>query len=385
MSRRGKAARCLEEDRLARVARAPLPRYDPGPDASASPRSAPELVAQPPGSVLGLEALATGGEAFVATHAARSIAKLSVAEIRSRYVAGDEPVTAQLLSRLQRDRRAGVRALHGPLRRRFERQRAEEQRLDSMLNFERVLWKSGVERIAGVDEAGVGPLAGPVVAAAVVFRPGVSLEGIDDSKKLDATQREAADAAIREAAAGLAIGRAEPEEIDEINVFQASLLAMRRAVEALPISPEHVLVDAREVPGIDCPQNRFEKGDGLNFSIAAASILAKVHRDRLMVELDARFPQYGFARHAGYATPEHQEAIRRHGPCPVHRRSYDFIAELVGELSDGYYELRERIGAARGERELRACEAELAGRRDELAEREGKKLRALLTRRWKMS
>ena len=276
----------------------------------------------------------------------RPLSKLSVAEIRARYASGARPVTAQLLARLRRDRRAGVRALHDTLRKRHDRDRAERLRLERMLDFERVLWRSGLERVAGVDEAGVGPLAGPVVAAAVVVPPGTELVGLDDSKRLDAAARAAAWEAIHETATSVGVGIAEVEEIDRLNVLQASLLAMRRAVQALDEAPQHVLVDAREIPDLPCPQNRFDKGDGLDFSIAAASIVAKVHRDRLMAELDSRWPEYGFARHAGYATPEHQAAIRRHGPCPIHR-AYGFLEELQGGYSSAFYELKEGLDSAR--------------------------------------
>jgi ribonuclease HII len=191
-----------------------------------------------------------------------------------------------------------------------------------MLNFERVLWRAGVQHIAGVDEVGMGPLAGPVIAAAVVFPPHTELHGIDDSKRLDVEQRVDAARRIREAASGIGIGRAEVAEIDSINIYHAGLLAMRRAVEALPMRPQHVLVDARSIPGVDVPQNCFDKGDGLDFSIAAASIVAKVHRDGLMDELAREHPDYGFDRHKGYCTPEHQDAIRRLGPCAIHRQSF---------------------------------------------------------------
>jgi ribonuclease HII len=308
---------------------------------------------------------------------------MSVGQLRALFAPGREPLTPRALSQLQRDPRAGVRALHATLSRRFERERVERQRLDAMLHFERVLWRQGVERVAGVDEAGCGPLAGPVVAAAVVFPPGTALPGIDDSKRLDPAQREAASAAIRAAASGVGVGLAAVAEVDRLNVYQAGLLAMRRAVEALPQPPQHVLVDAREIPGIDVPQNRFEKGDGLDFSIAAASIVAKTHRDALMRELDALHPGYGFARHAGYATAEHQEAIRRLGPCPAHRQSYAFLDELQGGWSDRFYALRSRLDGALTGDELRAIEADIDARREDLAEPERRKLRLLVTRRWR--
>jgi ribonuclease HII len=312
----------------------------------------------------------------------RRLAELSVDDIRRRFLDSGAAVTPQALARLRRDPRLGVRRLYAQLKARYERQRDEDRRLDAMLHFERVLWKSGVARVAGVDEVGVGPLAGPVVAAAVVFPPGVEVSGVDDSKKLDPERRCELDVEIRRRAAAVAIGAAEVGEIDRLNVYHAGLLAMRRAVEALPEPPQHVLVDAREIPGVALPQNRFDKGDGINYSIAAASIVAKVHRDRLMVDLDRRYPGYGFARHKGYSTAEHQEAIRRLGPCDVHRLSYPFLRELCGEFSELFYELRQRLLSAAAHAELSRLEAEVAASCAELAEAEQRKLRLMLGRRW---
>jgi ribonuclease HII len=308
--------------------------------------------------------------------------KMSLAELRAWVAKRGGSVSAQALKKIGRDPRRGVRALYQSLRRRHEGERQRRLHLDALLNFERVLWRTGVRWIAGVDEVGVGPLAGPVVAAAVVFPPGVEIDGVDDSKKLDRETRERLAVEIRGQAEGVAIGCAAVEEIDRINIYQAALLAMRRAVEALPMVPQHVLVDARQVPGLPMPQNPFNKGDGINFSIAAASIVAKVHRDRLMVELDEAYPAYGFARHKGYATAEHQEAIRRHGPCPVHRQSYAFLHELCGEASPAYYELQQRIAGALDAEELHALGRDIGARRDELPELERKKLEAALDRRW---
>jgi ribonuclease HII len=312
-----------------------------------------------------------------------SLSKLSVDEIRERYARAAEPVSAQTLSKLKRDPRHGVQLIYATLKKRYERDSAERTRLDAMLNFERVLWRAGVERIAGVDEVGMGPLAGPVIAAAVVFPPHTELNGIDDSKKLDLEQRTDAERRIRAAATCIAIGRAEVAEIDTVNIYHAGLLAMRRAVEALPMRPQHVLVDARSIPGIDVPQNCFDKGDGLDFSIAAASIVAKVHRDRLMDELAREHPEYGFERHKGYCTPEHQDAIRRLGPCAIHRTSFTFIRELRGEYSTLFYDLKQRLDKAAAAADLQAIETELAACLDALSDNEQRKLRLVLSRRWR--
>jgi ribonuclease HII len=313
----------------------------------------------------------------------RPLEALSLDEIRARCLHGDQPISPSLLRDLQRDHRRGAQRLYELLRRRAERARAERLRLDAMRNFERVLWQSGVRFVAGVDEAGMGPLAGPVVAAAVVFPPDAVVEGVDDSKRLGAEQREALAGEIRRAAAGIGVGVVEVAEIDASDIYRAGLQAMRRAVEALPMKPEHLLVDARRIPDLDIPQNPFEKGDGIDFSIAAASIIAKTHRDALMNELDALHPGYGFAKHKGYATAEHQAAIRRLGLSPVHRRSFAFLRELRGEYCALFYALAEKLRAAGDAAALTASEAELESAREALAESEHRKLRLLVARRWK--
>jgi ribonuclease HII len=309
--------------------------------------------------------------------------ELSIEEIRAQFIDGDLPLTAHSLNKLARDPRQGVRKMYELLKKRYEKERSERLRIQNMLNFERLLWKSGIRSIAGVDEVGMGPLAGPVVAAAVVFPAGTELAGIDDSKRLDAEQRLKTEAAIRQAATAISIGTAEVSEIDNLNIYHAGLLAMRRAVEGLPSKPEHVLVDARTIPDLGIPQNAFNKGDGINFSIAAASIIAKTHRDRFMEELERQYPGYGFAQHKGYSTPEHQQAIRELGPCPVHRLSFAFIRELCGEFSGLFYSLKQQLQEVESSAALRSFETSLSECWPELAEREQRKLRLMLSRRWK--
>lgn len=192
----------------------------------------------------------------------------------------------------------------------------------SLLRYERALWARGVTRVAGVDEVGVGPLAGPLVAAAVILPQEIGLRGVDDSKKLSAAVRERLSAEIRARAVAIGLGIATVEEVDRLNTFWAALLAMRRAVLALPLSAEHLLVDGRRIPDLDLPQERLIKGDSRSYSIAAASIVAKVERDAMMHAHDRAYPEYGFAHHMGYGTPEHLAALSRHGPCPIHRRSF---------------------------------------------------------------
>jgi ribonuclease HII len=188
------------------------------------------------------------------------------------------------------------------------------------------------QRLAGVDEVGRGPLAGPVVAAAVILDPQRPLEGLKDSKQLSERRREELDQQIRERALAWALGRAEVHEIDSINILQASLLAMQRAVAGLTVSPELVLVDGNRCPRLDYPSQAVIKGDALVPVISAASIIAKVARDREMVELDRRYPGYGLARHKGYPSKAHLSALQDLGVTPVHRRSYAPVRRL---LEDG--------------------------------------------------
>jgi len=188
--------------------------------------------------------------------------------------------------------------------------------------------------VAGVDEAGRGPLAGPVVAAAVMLDPDAPIDGLRDSKQLSARARERLAQHIRERAFGWSLGRADAEDIDRINILQATLLAMARAVAGLPTSPHHVLIDGLHCPRLSCSVEAVVGGDRRFPSISAASILAKVTRDAEMVELDRRYPQYGFKRHKGYPTREHRDALRQHGPCPYHRRSFAPVRAVI-EASSG--------------------------------------------------
>lgn len=191
-----------------------------------------------------------------------------------------------------------------------------------MLLYEREFWNKGFKYIAGLDEAGRGPLAGPVVAAAVIFSKEIFIPMIDDSKKLTAETREFLFGIILKEVLDYGIGISGVEEIDRINIYQASLLAMERALSNLSVRPQHLLVDGRAFTDVAIPYTTIVKGDGLCYSIAAASILAKVTRDRIMCEYDEKFPQYGFSHHKGYATQAHLDAIEEYGLCSIHRRSF---------------------------------------------------------------
>ena len=197
------------------------------------------------------------------------------------------------------------------------------------LKYERVLWEKGILRVAGVDEVGRGPLAGPVVAAAVIFEPETFIEGITDSKKLSEKRREVLYQLIHEQALAIGIGVVDHRQIDQINIRQATFKAMRMAIGRLKPRPDYLLIDGEALPEKLIAQEGIVKGDFLSFSIGAASIVAKVTRDRIMVEMDEEYPQYGFAGHKGYGTAAHREAILQHGPCEIHRRS--FLRKILGE------------------------------------------------------
>jgi ribonuclease HII len=208
----------------------------------------------------------------------------------------------------------------------------EIERLEAMLVFEREAWASGRTRVAGVDEAGRGPLAGPVVAAAVILPKDRLIAGLDDSKKLSPAKRERLFAALfDDADTHIGVGVASVEEIEALNILGATRRAMRAAVEALPLRPDFLLVDGMFIKGMRVPHRKVIRGDRLSASIAAASIVAKVTRDRMMLELDGRYGAYGFARHKGYGTRHHCEMLRRHGPCPAHRKGFAPVRQLLEE------------------------------------------------------
>jgi ribonuclease HII len=232
------------------------------------------------------------------------------------------------LRALRRDARQGARALARELERRRVARIAELRRLSRLFQLRRGLFRAGCRYVAGVDEVGVGPMAGPLVAAAVILPPRVFLPGLDDSKRLTPAARERLDLEIRRQALAVAVAEIPPHEVDRIDVLRASWLAMRTALDGLALRPDHVLVDAHKLPELEVPHTSLPKGDARDGSIAAASIVAKVHRDALMRRLDERYPGYGFARHMGYCTREHRRALVALGPCELHRRSFAPVAQL---------------------------------------------------------
>ncbi len=199
--------------------------------------------------------------------------------------------------------------------------------------FERQARREGFAAVCGIDEAGRGPLAGPVFAAAVILPEHCGIEGIDDSKKLSPKKREQLFGEIENGAVAYGIGFATEQEIDRVNILQATFLAMKRAFDALAVRPDLALVDGNRMPQLGVETRTIIKGDSLSASIGAASILAKVSRDRLMLQIDGLYPQYSFARHKGYGTALHVEMLKKYGPCPVHRRS--FLKKVLGDVGNG--------------------------------------------------
>jgi ribonuclease HII len=197
------------------------------------------------------------------------------------------------------------------------------------LRFEKLLWSKGVSLVAGIDEAGRGPLAGPVVAAVAVLPAKFSLAGLNDSKQLPEEFREELFETLTTSGTLVCygVGMAEPAEIDRFNILRATFLAMQRAIVALPMQPEHLLIDGLPVPVFQQPQTAIVGGDGKSKSIAAASVIAKVTRDRMMRKWHSEFPQYSFDRNKGYGTREHLESLQIHGPCPIHRRSFAPVSQ----------------------------------------------------------
>ena len=243
-----------------------------------------------------------------------------IAEIRKELEQAQKEERSRLLEQYASDTRAGVKSLLEKYRKQEEKLSAERKRMEAMREFERQY--AHCTYICGIDEAGRGPLAGPVAAAAVILPKDCEILYLNDSKKLSPKRREELYDEILEKAVAAGIGLAEASRIDEINILQATYEAMRLAVGKLGIVPEVLLNDAVTIPGLDLEQVPIIKGDARSVSIAAASILAKVTRDRLMAEYDSMYPQYGFAVHKGYGTAAHIEALKTYGPCPIHRNTF---------------------------------------------------------------
>jgi ribonuclease HII len=255
----------------------------------------------------------------------------SIPELKNIFIDRGRRVPQGLVEALENDSRQGAHQLAKRIRERRRSNRAEGQRLHSLLRFEIELWNDGYQLIAGVDEAGMAPLAGPVVAGAVILPQHYKLRGLNDSKKiLDPEIRQEMAHIIKRDAICWSFGFAEVEEIDQINIYHAGLLAMQRAFQGLSCLPDFVLVDARRIPNCPTPQRGIIRGDALSASIAAASIIAKTTRDAHMMELDSMYAGYGFASHKGYPTPEHCRALKELGALPIHRRSFARVRQVLG-------------------------------------------------------
>lgn len=255
----------------------------------------------------------------------------SIPELSELFVRRQRRVPKGLLEALEVDKRQGAHQLAKRIRERYRENRSEGQRLHFLLRFEIELWSQGYGTVAGVDEAGMAPLAGPVVAGAVILPQNYKLRGLNDSKKiLDPEKRDELAVQIKQDAVCWSVGFAEVEEIDKINIYHAGLLAMQRAVQGLNCAPEFILVDARRIPNCQTPQRGIIRGDALSASIAAASIIAKTTRDAHMRELDQMYSGYGLATHKGYPTPEHCRALQDLGALPIHRRSFARVRQALG-------------------------------------------------------
>ena len=251
---------------------------------------------------------------------------LTIKEIENIFLHGD--VTEDLMESCRRDERKSVQTIL----RRYERTQRERERLDAMYVYERAAVAAGHMIVAGVDEAGRGPLAGPVAVAAVILPQEAHLPRINDSKKLSAAVREELFTQIVAIAISYHVALIDAETIDRMNILQATRMGMYEAIAALTPAPDEVLVDAVELPKLSMPSQSIIKGDAKSVSIAAASILAKVTRDHLMEQYDTEYPHYGFAKHKGYGTQEHIDAIRKYGVCPIHRKSFEPIRSMLNNM-----------------------------------------------------
>ncbi|HFI0436073.1 TPA: ribonuclease HII [Streptococcus suis] len=236
----------------------------------------------------------------------------------------DSPVWAELAQ----DERSGVQAAIKKRQKELEKEAAEDARLEAMLSYEKALYENGVELIAGIDEVGRGPLAGPVVAAAVILPKGCKIRYLNDSKKIPKSKHEAIYQEVMERALAVGVGVKDAAVIDQVNIYEATKLAMLEALGKLNQEPEHLLIDAMKLD-TSIPQISIIKGDANSLSIAAASIVAKVTRDKMMADYDKEFSGYGFAKNAGYGTAEHLEGLNKLGITPIHRKTFEPIKSMV--------------------------------------------------------
>lgn len=264
-----------------------------------------------------------------------NIKKMSLKKLQNLILERGPEIYPEVIRILGQDPRSGAQKLVRLCHTKLEEWERERERLARMFSYERQVWAMGYKLVAGLDEAGRGPLAGPVVAAAVILPEEVYLPGLDDSKRLSPKRRLELYEQIKRSAVGIGIGMVHPDGIDEANVMMATYKAMVKAAQNLPTPADYLLIDALHLPGVSQPQSPIVGGEGLSCSIAAAGIVAKVARDEHMVEMDKLYPQYGFANHKGYGTAEHREALEKHGPCPIHRKTFDAAREVLPPLTPG--------------------------------------------------
>ena len=246
----------------------------------------------------------------------------SVGEIKEILSSCPVEKLPEVLPEFAADSRKGVQSLVTRFQKKYDAYLAELERLETLLTYERECYANGFELVAGIDEVGRGPLAGPVVTAAVILPKNCKIAGVNDSKKLSAQKREELCEIIKEQAVAWAVGVVSNERIDEINILQATYEAMRKAIATLDVQPDILLNDAVNIPLVNIKQVPIIKGDAKSISIGAASIIAKVTRDAMMVEYDKIYPEYDFASNKGYGSAKHIEALKKYGPCPIHRRSF---------------------------------------------------------------
>lgn len=266
-----------------------------------------------------------------------NIKKMSLRKLQDLIQTGDPEVYNQVVALLGNDPRGGAQKLVRQCQAQLEEWQRERERLARMFSYERQVWAMGYRLVAGLDEVGRGPLAGPVVAAAVILPGEVFLPGLEECRRLSGKRRQDLYEAIRAQALAVGVGMVHPDGIDEANVMLATYKAMVKAVGDLSVSPDYLLIDSLHLPGVSQQQAPIAGGDGQSCSIAAASIVAKVARDEYMMEMDRLYPQYGFASHKGYGTFEHREALEKHGPCPIHRKSYGSVREIVSLSPDATF------------------------------------------------
>lgn len=260
-------------------------------------------------------------EGFVMSTGNKTLKDLSIKEIQQFLWESSEEEAFSIIADLENDKRKGVINLITKYRKEIEQREKENARLSALYQKEKELQQRGYNYIAGIDEAGRGPLAGPVVAACVILKPDTYLPGLNDSKKISNEKRNMLAEMITKEAISIGIGLVNHEEIDRVNILQATIKAMVQAVAQMKFKPDYLLIDALKLP-VDIPQEGIIEGDAKCAAISAASIIAKTYRDTLMSEMDELYPEYGFKDHKGYGTLRHMEAINIFGPCTIHRKSF---------------------------------------------------------------